>query len=147
IILLIFFLFCYFFTIKLISKTDQQNKLICSVLPIIFFNFYLGIGHTTIVNGEKIGVGVNVITISLIVLVIFMVNGNSLKLDYGIVFFLSMFFVLILDLLYRAVDLPSYYSILFTYITLFTLYLIFKSTQNLKIGKFLYLFNFISIFN
>lgn len=142
----IFFWFIFFFSkILFIGKEKYKNIILLMILFIFTFNPSLG--HEQNLLNEINPIRINTITIAIFTCLLFLINKKTFQIGKEIYFFLPLFISFIFDLIVRVDDYYKYFSITFTYLSVWLLFLIVKSIKKLPVEKILIGINTLALIN
>jgi lysylphosphatidylglycerol synthetase-like protein (DUF2156 family) len=139
--------FLLFLTSNFFLKKKEKYKNIIFLLFMFSFSFYLSIGVEYYIREDTIKTGIHSVFLAIIVCLIMVISRNVLKLGLELFFFIPLFIFLIIDYLTRTSDYSHYYSILFTYLSIFLIFLIFRSLPSIKIEPILTSVNYLAFIN
>lgn len=146
VIILLFFIFVflasqYFF----IGKDKYKHINLLMILFVFTFNPSLGFEQTLI--NETNPIRINTITIAIFVCLLFVINKSTFYVGKESFFFVPLALLFFCDFITRVDDYYKFFSITFTYLSVFLLYLIIKSIKLLPVIKILKFVNFLALIN
>lgn len=142
----LFFMFIYIFSNTLFSESDKYKNII--LLMILFiFTFNPSLGHEQYLMGELNPIRINTITVAIFSCLLVVINKMTFRTGKEILFFLPLLLIFIFDFIVRTEDYYKFFSITFTYLSIYFLFLIVKSIKYLPVEKILNAVTILALIN